>query len=412
MRRTCTFFVLYGGLLAAGIAAAGGPLLIRTNGLPFVWSTASEIQYRTDSGDLSPIVSEGAAQASVRDMFDVWQDVGSASISYNRAGPILDAGVFTDGDVSTAVEYDAVLGACNAGSQSPIIYDATGEIVADVVGDDLVIGFAGPCNLDVTQGLITSSRVVMNGLFRDGIDNANNFELTEAEFNATFIHEFGHFSGLDHSQINVECVNPAACGSGSDNLEGLPTMFPFLVSDAQGSLSKDDIAWISKLYPAAGGAGFNASHGIVSGTVYFTDGESHAQLVNVVARLVDNVATPEDESRRTAASAVSGATVRVFRGNPISAPSDQPLGPFGSEDPDALGRFEIPLPPGSYTLEVESIDPAFVDGSSVGGSERIDMPGTAPPPIGPLPVAAGVTSAGNDLVLRNTPPRLDPLEGP
>lgn len=395
------------GLLAAQIATAGGPLGVFTNGQPYVWSTTAEIQYRTDGGPLSATVNEAAARARVATMFSVWENVGSANIGYNRVGAIADVGAFTDGDVSTAVEFNAVSGACNAGTQNPIIYDVTGEIFQDVVADDAVIGFAGPCSIDPGTGRILSGSATMNGLYQDG-QAAPIADLSAAEYDATFIHEFGHFSGLDHSQINVEC-GFASCGT--DNLAGLPTMFPFLVTGQQGTLSIDDIGWISKLYPQSGGAGFAATHGTITGTIYFSDGESHAQLVNVVARRVD-VAGGADESRTTAGSGVSGNRFRVFRGNPINEPSDQPLGPFGTVDPADIGFYEIPLPPGNYRIEVESIDPEFVAGSSVGGDERIDMPGTAPPPSAPINVAAGATNAGNDVTLIGTPPRFDQFEGP
>ena len=406
--RRCGSALLYAtaGLLAAGLASAGGPLAVFTNGEPYVWNTAT-IQYRTDGGPLSATVNEPAARTRVQNMFNVWQNVDSATISYSRLGAIQDVGAFTDGDVSTAVEYDAVNGACGSGAQNPIIYDVTGEIFEDVVADDSVIGFAGPCAIDPALGVIQSGSAVMNGLFQDG-ENDLPGELTAVEYDATFIHEFGHFSGLDHSQINVDC-GFVTCGA--DNLAGLPTMFPFLVTSQQGTLSIDDIGWISKLYPAAGVSGFAATHGTITGTIYFSDGESHAQLVNVIARRVD-AAGGADESRTTAGSGVSGNRFRVFQGNPINEPSDQPVGPFGSEDVADVGFFEIPLPPGNYMIEVESIDPAFVEGSSVGGDERIDMPGTAPPPSGPITVTAGQVNAGNDVTLIGTPPRFDQFEGP
>jgi hypothetical protein len=307
-------------------------------------------------------------------------------------------------------EFNAVEGDCGDGNQNPVIYDETGEIFQDVVGDDAVIGFAGPCAIDPGQGRIVSGRAVMNGLFQDGIDSGNNLELSEAEFDATFIHEFGHFSGLDHSQINVQC-GFAACGT--DNMAGLPTMFPFLVGPQQGTLSIDDIGWISKLYPAGGASGFAATHGTITGTVFFSDGESHAQLVNVIARRVDSLGTPgTDESRTTAASGVSGNRFRIFHGNPINEPDPQPLGPFRSQNPSHIGFYEIPLPPGNYMIEVESIDAAFIDGSSVGGETVIPMPGTAPAPIGPINVTAGATSADNHVTLIGTPPRFDQFEGP
>ena len=394
------------GLIAAGLASAGGPLGVFTNGEPYVWNAAT-IQYRTDGGPLSATVTEQTARTRVQNMFNVWQNVGSASISYSRAGAILDVGAFTDGDVSTAVEYDAVNGACGSGAQNPIIYDVTGEIFEDVVADDSVIGFAGPCAIDPALGRILSGNAVMNGLYQDG-QATPIADLTAAEYDATFIHEFGHFSGLDHSQINVDC---GFVNCGADNLAGLPTMFPFLVTSQQGTLSIDDIGWISKLYPAAGGGGFAATHGTITGTIYFSDGESHAQLVNVVARRVDT-AGGADESRTTAGSGVSGNRFRVYRGNPINEPSDQPTGPFGSVDVADIGFFEIPLPPGNYTIEVESINPEFVAGSSVGGDERIDMPGTAPPPSGPITVTTGQVNAGNDVTLISSPPRFDAFEGP
>ena len=65
-----------------------------------------------------------------------------------------------------------------------------------------------------------------------------------------------------------------------------------------------------------------------------------------------------------------------------------PVGPFGTQNATDIGRYEIPLPPGNYMIEVESIDPKFTEGSSVGGKELIDMPGTAPPALGPIAVAA------------------------
>jgi hypothetical protein len=407
-RYSGVLFVVLTGALAACPAVAGGPLTLDTGGEPLTWGTAAPIPYRTDGGALSEEVTGPEAQARVADMFDVWQDVASASISYNRAGPIQDVGAFIDGDVSTAEEFDAVEGACADGNQSPIVYDVDGSLFEDLGEDPSVIGFAGPCAIN-GSGQYVSGLAVMNGIFQDDIDNADNPELSEAEFDAAFVHEFGHFSGLDHSQVNVECQ--LSCGA--DNLAGLPTMFPFLMHVSQGSLSTDDIAWISKLYPAGGAGGFAATHGTITGTVYFSDGESHVQLVNVIARRTDDPGTlGVDESRTTAASGVSGNRFRIFHGNPINEPDPEPLGPFGSQDPAHIGFFEIPVPAGSYMIEVESIDPGFTEGSSVGGEIVIPMPGAAPPSIGPVPVAAGTTSPGNDVVLIGTPPRFDQFEGP
>ena len=392
------------GALAAGLASAGGPLVLDENGTPLVWGTDAQIAYRTDGGPLSDDISNAAAQTRVANMFEVWEDVPSASIRYDRAGAILDVGAFTDGNVSTAVEFNAVEGACLDGGQSPIIYDEDGSLFEDLGKDPSVIGFAGPCAADAS-GEIVSGIAVMNGIYQDGVDAGDNFELEPAEFDAAFVHEFGHFSGLDHSQINVECL--FACGT--DNLEGLPTMFPFLVHDSQGSLSTDDVAWISRLYPAGGAGGFAATHGTIRGIVYFSDGESHVQYANVIARRVD---TGDNEDRRIAVSAVSGYRFRGCEPNPITNPPPDFCPPSGSLNPGHIGLYEIPVPAGSYTIEVESIDPSFIGGSSVGPSDfPILLPGAAPPPSDPITISAGETISGNHVTLIGTPPRFDQFEG-
>ena len=183
-------------------------------------------------------------------------------------------------------------------------------------------------------------------------------------------------------------------------------MFPFLLDVSQETLSDDDKAWISRLYPAAT---FATTHGTITGTVFFSDGLSHAQFVNVIARRVD---TGPNEDRRNAVSVSSGFKAMVFRGNPINDPTGAGL---GSALPGDIGLFEIPVPAGSYTIEVEGIDPNFTEGSSVGGwpySFRIAMPGTAPAPIGPIVVGAGATISGNNVTLIGTDPRYDQFEGP
>jgi len=384
-------------LAAAAQALAGGPGLVRSNGSPVVWSTATEVQYRTDDGPLSATVDEAAAQLRVVAMFNVWESVPTASIGYNRAGFIADVGAaFTDGDVSTAVEYAAVQDDCFNGNQSPVVYDVDATILVDLGFDESsVIGFAGPCSGNATNFL--TGQVVMNGLFQDG-QAAPVQDIPAAAFNAAIIHEVGHFSGLDHSQVNVNCMNPCT----ADDLAGLPTMFPFLVSSTQGSLSADDIAWISRLYPAPS---FATTHGTISGTVFFSDGESHAQFVNVIARPLD---TGANQDRTSAVSVISGYKFRAIHGNPLTGDTADP---FGTTNPADIGLFEIPVPIGSYMIEVESIDAQFVDGSGI-GAYQIAMPGTAPAPVGPVVVSPNAVSSGNNVTLIGTPPRFDQFEGP
>jgi hypothetical protein len=187
-------------------------------------------------------------------------------------------------------------------------------------------------------------------------------------------------------------------------------MFPFLEDASQGILSDDDKAWISRLYPQTGaGTTFANTYGAITGTVFFSDGLSHAQFVNVIARRVD---TGLNEDRRSAVSVSSGFKARVFRGNPINDPVGASPGSALAGD---IGLFEIPVPAGSYTIEVEGVDASFTEGSSVGGwpyALRIAIPGTAPVPPGAIVVAAGATVSGNNVILIGTDPRYDQFEGP
>ncbi|MCH6553673.1 MAG: hypothetical protein IH793_05890 [Acidobacteria bacterium] len=417
--------VFFFGLSGQRPAFAGGPLIVGGSfGLdaqPFTWDTSTPIQYTVDGGPLSVdpdgnvVFNNADGVMRVEQMFQVWETVSTATISYTNAGQITSIGVFTDGDVDTMEEFDAVEGDCLAGNQSPIVYDADGSLFDDLVGDPNVIGFAGPCQI-TPLGRIVGAIAALNGRFLDGTDTQQNPELTDAQFDTAFIHEFGHFSGLDHSQINVNCLG-GGCTLASDDAFGLPTMFPFLLSGleesagnpAQLTLSPDDIAWISRLYPDST---FATTFGTIEGTIFFSDGQTPAQGVNVIARQEDDSGTPGiDESRRIAVSVVSGY---LFTGNPgQSVTGTNPGSFFGSLTPTLVGFYRIPgLLPGNYTIEVESINAGFDAGSGVGPlNPPIPMPGTAPSPAGPFVVSAGGTvTGGTNITLVGTPPRFDQFE--
>lgn len=134
-------------LILPWVARAGGPMLVGgpnygVDGQPFIWDpTAMPVKYCTDGGPLSRtpggtvVVDNATGIARVSSMFQVWTDVPTATISYNRAGAIQSAGVFTDGDVSTPQELDAVIGSCDDGTQSPIVFDADGSTLNVLTGD-------------------------------------------------------------------------------------------------------------------------------------------------------------------------------------------------------------------------------------------------------------------------------------
>jgi len=436
------------GLLCVALAVpcpvrAGGPLIVGgpsfgTDGLAFTWDMSSPIAYRVDAGPLAVnpsgvvVVPNSQAINDVQNMFQAWENVATANIGYTNAGAIQNVPPdFNDGDVSTVTEFDAVEADCDAGNQSPIIFDANGSLFDALFGDPGVIGFASPCKLDGATGRIVSGMAVLNGIFRDGVDSGLNLDLTAAEFNEVFTHEFGHFSGLDHAQINVSVLSlSGSCPT--DLLAGLPLMFPYLQCQARTPaglpiLAPDDVAWISQLYPETANMPpaqrpFLNEYGFIKGTIFFSDGITQAQGVNVIARRVsDGNPANGDETQRIAFSVASGYRFTGLPGQNVTG--DNPGSRRGSRNAQLIGEYEIPVTPGSYTVEVESVDSGFTADSGVGpldlpipnpgldefwnsGESATDIPATRET----ITVAAGATVSGMDIILNGTPPRFDAFE--
>lgn len=416
-------------LLVCGFAWAGEPIAVTgpaaTNpGQAFVWPSGSTIHYTVDTGPLSAtpsgqvVINNAQGLARVKSLFQHWQSVPTTSITYTYAGPI--TGV-AGGDVKTVQDFNTVKGSCVAGTQNPVIFDANGSIFSGLGLDSLVIGFASICKTNAQTGQIVSAMATLNGEFQDGISNQTNFELSADQFDEAMTHELGHFSGLGHSQINLALFQSGvvdACDI--DDLAGLPLMFPVEFCQSRKSaglpiLSPDDMAWISRLYP---GATYASSYGTISGFVFFSDGITAAQGVNVIARRVDDPATTEDESKRIAVSCVSGF---LFTGNPGQSLTGDNTGgsQLGSRNPALIGYYEIPVTSGDYTVEVEAIDGQFTGGSSVGpldppmldvGAEiwhNYESATDDTTLADPVTVTAGQKISNLNIILNGTPPRFD-----
>jgi len=433
MRRPFAALLLSYQLLS-GLVFAGGPLRVTgpaatTPGQAFVWSS-SPIRYTVDSGPLSvnpsgqTVITNAQGLARVQSLFNNWHNVSTASISFSYAGVITG---ISAGDVKSASDFNTVQGSCNAGTQSPVIFDSNGSLLRALGLDPLVIGFASTCKLEPVAGHILTALILLNGQFQDGVTNqsTNNFELTADQFDEAITHEMGHFSGLGHSQINLDLFQSGAIENCDlDSLAGLPLMFPIEFCQARKSvglpiLSPDDTAWISKLYPSSS---FATSYGTISGFVYFSDGITQMQGANVVARRVDDPTTTVNESRSIAFSSVSGFE---FTGNPGQLVSgDNTNGSsFGSRNPGLIGYYEIPVTPGQYTVQVEAVDHEFQGGSSVG---PLSVPSFLPGPPefwhkyesaiddvsakDILTVTAGATVSNINFILNNTYPRFDSYE--
>ena len=409
-------------LITVTCAHAGGPLYVtrqtdttfHNDHQPIVWNTAAgPVQYRTPSAGNLGVLSHDQAVGLVQSLFQVWEDVPTASIRYQRAGDIMPAGSYTGGAVANARQFNDVSGSCAQSQQSPIIFDGDGSLLRSLGLSSGVIGVTSICGGDL-DGHIGGALVVLNGRFIDG--DASNSELTQGQFNQAFVHEFGHFSGLHHSQINVEIMNQPRDSCDPADVAGLPIMFPFAHCQARVDgnnvpiLAPDDVAWISQLYPETANnppaqIPFSSRYAVISGMVLFSDGVSHVQGVNVIAH---DVTDPKGK----AVSVVSGYLFTQIPGQAVS--TRNPASLFGSADASFRGTFDIPVPAGTYTLQLESINPNFSGGSSVGPLSRpIAMPGTPPATAAtPFTVVVGSPSPGHNVVLTGTPPRFDAFEAP
>src|SRR6266436_3095335 len=438
-------------LSPAHVVFAGEPLAVGgptqgISGVPLLWDNTKPIAYRVDNGPLSlqpnggPVVINNAQGVTrVQNMFANWSAVPTANLTITNAGGLLAVGSFpANGDVKTVNDFLTVAGdvsgqapdpnSCNGGGQSPIMFDADGTIFDGLGLPPEVIGFAFQCAFNPTTGKIISAGAILNGRFQDGINNpnANNFELTAAEFDQAFTHEFGHFLGLGHSQINVDlllkAVNNQSYTCTSDDTAGMPLMFPILgicpakVTSKLPIIVVDDAAWISKLYPVgssppAGKTSYNVAYGTISGNVLFSDGTTPVQGVNVIAR---NTNAP----RRNAASAVSGylftgnlgqTTTCIDPAHPSATTCSNLGDPFGSRDTTLIGHYDIPLPPGTYSISVESVYAGFTGGSSLTPLDPpIPMPGTYSSSATVSVKAGAATSV--DITLQGTPSRFDAFE--
>lgn len=340
-------------LLVSVTAYAGGPMLVGSpafgaDGQPFVWDNSRSIQYRTDGGNLGSM-DNTTANSHVQQAFAAWTQVPTASLSAQRIGTI--QGV-SGGDVRTVADFNAVYGTCDAGTQTPIVYDNDGSLFGQLIGDSSVIGLTAICNLSA-DGHIRSAVLLLTG----------GAGLTTAEQDHVMIHELGHLLGLDHS---LPGTNP--CGTSVDDIAAIPMMFYQLTN--QTKLAADDKAWISKLYPSAS---YGTSYGTISGRVLFSDGQNAVQDVLVSA----HPASPNSmagEDRKVSISSISGYRFTGNPGQPYTAnylacepASKCPNGyygnnvdgdPFGSRKVGLLGLFEIPVPVGSYAVEVSDMQGA------------------------------------------------------
>jgi hypothetical protein len=294
------------GAAAFTTAAQGADALAICNpGQPFLWAGGGvNIPFNPDQGDLkTPTIDNANGVAIVQAAFDNWTAAGPFGVP--TSATYTDAGLLPVDVDST--NFGPWLNSPAPDGLSAIVFDADGQIFDLLFGlDSGILGFASPEWGDPGTCTITEGYSFLNGpAFTDPIYAED-----------VMTHEFGHYSNLGHVELNGQLVTFSEGGDTSGPTPDdtfvfggaysgeVESMYPFYFGPGVGTLSPnaDDQASIATLYP---GAGFFASTGSISGTIYGLDGVTRLSGVNVIAR---NVADPMMDAVSTFSGAFTDGT--------------------------------------------------------------------------------------------------------
>jgi hypothetical protein len=397
-------------LLCSAVASrAGGPAFVAGSGYnagvegqTLIWANGS-VQYFTDQGNLSPILTGAQADAMVAAAFSVWTGVSGVALTATQGGHLAEDVngsniVVTDGVVTAPADITSAATSTPVG----IVYDYDGTVTDALLGEgaggleDCFTNsvYGGPDNFSAA-GNIVHSLVVINGICA-----ATSAQLPDVQYR--LVRSLGRTTGLGWSQANLNVLTDPPATSG--DLAGFPVMHfsdpvscvPITACYPNPAVPKmDDTDALARLYP-----GSVQTTGRIYGSVYFTDASGNAaqpmQGVNVVARLIDGSGHP---SGQYVVTSVSGFLFCGNAGNIIDGYMDAnglPYDRWGSNDPSLEGFFDLgqlAIPAGQstaqYQLSVEALDPMWSE-----GVEPYDPTQVAPSGLF-TPVLVTVTNGSN-----------------
>jgi len=384
LRLATTLAIMF---LFVGLARAGGPKYVAgssyfnaaTMGQPLTWSQG-QVNYYTDQGNLSPILMNSAANALVASAFAQWTNVSIATLTATNAGQLAEdvngSNIAVGLDGAVAAPADIIPSA----TQTPVgvVYDYDGSVTNALLGAGA--GDTSQCFENAVYGGVDNFSAGANFLHALVVINGQcalqSSQLTDVEYR--LVRVLGSVIGLSWSQMNLNVITGNPTPTMADKA-GFPVMHyvdptscvPITICyENPYQIAPDDMAALSRLYPASASGATARIHG----SVYFVDhGGSIAQPmqgVNVVARWIDPATgLPSDQD---AASSVSGFLFTGNTGNPITGSSDamgNAYSKFGSSDQTLEGFFDLgglPIPNGAgtaqYQLSVEVLDPLWSAG--------------------------------------------------
>ncbi|MBZ5655692.1 MAG: hypothetical protein LAO56_10485 [Acidobacteriia bacterium] len=372
-------------------ARAGGPAYIAGSGYddgvkgrPIVWA-GDYVEYFTDQGDLSPILTNSQADAFVANAFSPWTSVLESAFTSSQGGHLAEDVNSTNvigypnGTYSIPADIQPTATATPLG----IVYDYDGAVTDALLGAGA--GGADYCFTNAVYGgpdnLSTAGHIVHALIVIDGVCAASTSQLPDVQYR--LVRTLGRVIGLGWSQANLNVITGSPHPTSAD-YEGFPLMHfsdPITCVPISAcypnaaTLKMDDTASLVRLYPVSSHQPQKSAKPLVAeqptarihGSVYFTDASGYAvqpmQGVNVVARLLEGANKP---SRQHVATSVSGFLFRGNAGNIINGFADWTglrYDRWGSDNPALEGFFDLRglvVPDGQnlalYQLSVEALD--------------------------------------------------------
>ena len=414
--------ILAAFLIASAVASrAGGPAFVAGSGYnagvegqPLVWANGS-VQYFTDQGNLSPILTGAQADTMIATAFTTWTSLTGVALTVSQAGHLAEdvngSNIETNGEGVVTAPADIAPSATS--TPVGIVYDYDGTVTDAILGEgagDLADCFTnavygGPDNFSAT-GNIVHALVVINGICATA-----STQLPDVQYR--LVRVLGRTVGLGWSQANLNVITQNPPPTQAD-FAGFPVMhyedpmdcvpiticyggtFGGALGNNTFTPATDDMDSLLRLYPASNNP---QPSGRIYGNVYFTDASGNAvqpmQGVNVVARLMVN----GQPSRQRVASSVSGFLFCGNAGNIIDGyldAKDLPYSRWGSNDPSLEGFFDLgqlTIPTGQtaaqYQLAVEALDPAWSMGVEPYGPKQVTPSGAF------APIVVTVTNGSN-----------------